>query len=143
MKKLPICALLTGAGFVIAGTILLLQLAPRPSPVPLFLPLVWDLVMVAISVGVVLRCDCARRLGMSWGVFCVIASLAIGAAAFDWLLPQQSEPLGSQRVIFMCVTVGFGLVFSIWQLFAMNSPAVRAWTDPAHASDSHAQPNHG
>lgn len=142
MKKLPLCALFCGAGFAIAGTILLAELNPRPSPLALFLPLLWDLIMVAIGVGVILRCDCSRRSGVVWGVFCILASLAIGAAAFDWLLPQQSEPLGSQRLLFMIVTVGFGLVFAIWQMFALHSPAVRAWTDPAHADEHTSQPHH-
>jgi hypothetical protein len=142
MKKLPLCALFCGAGFAIAGTILLAQLTPRPSPLALFLPLLWDLIMVAIGVGVILRCDCSRRSGIVWGIFCILASLAIGAAAFDWLIPQQSEPLGSQRLLFMIVTVGFGLVFAIWQMFALNSPAVRAWTDPAHADEHTSQPHH-
>lgn len=142
MKKLPLCALLCGAGFAIAGTILLAQLTPRPNPLVLFLPLFWDLIMVAIGAGVILRCDCSRRSGVVWGVFCILASIAIGAAAFDWLLPQQSEPLGNQRLLFMIVTVGFGLVFSIWQMFALHSPAVRAWTDPAHADPHASQPHH-
>lgn len=142
MKKLPLCTLLCAAGFAIAGTILLAQLTPRPSPLALFLPLLWDLIMVAISVGVVLSCDCSRRTGFVWGIFCVIASLGIGAAAFDWLLPQQNEPLGLQRLLFMIVTVGFGLIFAIWQLFALNSPTVRAWTDPAHTDDPTSQPHH-
>lgn len=142
MKKLPYCALACGAGFAIAGIILLAQLSPRPNPVPLFLPLVWDLVMVATGVGIILRCDCARRIGFVWGFFCVLATIGIGAAAFDWLIPQQAEPLGTQRLLFMIVTVGFGFVFSIWQLFALNSPAVRAWTDPAHADEPTSQPRH-
>jgi hypothetical protein len=83
---------------------------------------------------------------MIWGAFCIIASLAIGAAAFGWLLPQQSEPLGMHRLVFMLVTVGFGLIFGVWQLFALNSPSVRAWTEPQHENDHHAtghtQPRH-
>jgi hypothetical protein len=137
MKKLPLCTLLFGAIFAVSGTIALLQTAPRPEPFPLFFPLLWDLIMVGIGVGVILRCDCARRAGMIWGAFCIVASLVIGAAAFGWLWPQQSEPLGTHRLIFMCVTVGFGLVFGVWQLFALNSPSVRAWTEPEPHVDAH------
>lgn len=137
MKKLPLCVLLSSALFAIAGTVTLVQIAPHPEPFPLFFPLIWDLVMVGAAVGIVLRCDCGRCAGMVWGIFCIFASLAIGAAAFFWLLPQQAEPLRSERLVFMLVTVAFGLVFGIWQLFAVNSPSVRAWTDPAHSHNSH------
>lgn len=136
MKKLPLCVLLSSAVFAIAGTVLLLHVAPRPAPFPLFFPLVWDLVMVGAAASIVLRCDCARCTGIVWGVFCIFASLAIGAAAFWWLLPQQAEPHGTQRLVFMLVTVAFGLVFGVWQLFAVNSPSVRSWTD-AHTGGSH------
>lgn len=138
MKKLPLCTLICGAIFAISGTVALIQNAPRPEPFPLFFPLMWDLIMVGIGVGIILRCDCARRAGMIWGAFCIVASLAIGAAAFGWLLPQQAEPLGMHRLIFMLVTVGFGLVFGVWQLFALNSPSVRAWTAPENEHDHHA-----
>jgi len=147
MKKLPLCTLISGAVFAIAGTIALLKLAPRPEPFPLFFPLMWDAIMVGIGVGIILRCDCARKAGVIWGIFCILASLGIGAAAFDWLLPQQAEPMGPQRMFFMVVSVLFGLAFGVWQLFALNSPAVREWT---HSSDHakshhhhHHQPHHG
>ena len=144
MKKLPLCTLLFGAVFAISGTIALILHAPRPEPFPLFFPLMWDAIMVAIGVGIILRCDCARRAGMIWGAFCIIASLVIGAAAFGWLLPQQAEPLGTHRLIFMLVTVGFGLIFGVWQLFALNSPSVRAWTEPEERKDHHVtRPSHG
>lgn len=137
MKKLPLCVLFGSAVFAIAGTVTLVQLAPQPEPFPLFFPLIWDLVMVGTAVSIVLRCDCARCAGIVWGVFCILASLAIGAAALLWLLPQQAEPLGTHRLVFMLVTVGFGLVFGIWQLFALNSPSVRSWADHAHTHGSH------
>lgn len=141
MKKLPLCTLIGGAAFAISGTVALLHLAPRPDPFPLFFPLMWDLIMVAISAGLVLRCDCARRAGIAWGIFCILASLAIGAAAFGWLMPQNHEPLTPQRMIFMAVSVTFGVVFGIWQMFALNSPSVRAWTD-ASTHEKHAH-HHG
>lgn len=135
MKKLPLCTLIGSAVFAIFGTIALLKFAPAgPEPFRLFFPLVWDVIMVGIGAGIILRCDCARRAGMIWGVFCILASLAIGAAAFGWLLPQQTEPLGPQRLFFMALTVVFGLGFGVWQLIAFNSPSVRAWT---HSDDAH------
>ncbi len=121
--------LFSSAAFAIAGTVALAQFAPRPDPFPLFFPLLWDVIMVAVAVGIILRCDCARRAGIIWGVFCIIASLGIGAVALGWLLPQQTEPLGPQRLIFMCVTLAFGLLFGVWQMFALNSAEVRAWTE--------------
>lgn len=142
MKKLPLCMLLSSAVFAIAGTVLLTQIAPQPDPFPLFFPLLWDLVMVGAAVGIVLRCDCARCAGMIWGVFCILASLAIGAAAFFWLLPQQGDPMGTERLVFMLVTVAFGLLFGIWQLFAVNSPAVRNWAEHTHHHDTPTQPHH-
>ena len=143
MKKLPLCTLLSGALFAIFGTLVLVKFAPRPDPFPLFLPLTWDVIMVGIGSGIILRCDCARRAGIIWGVFCILASLAIGAAAFGWLLPQQAEPMGPQRLIFMGLTVLFGLIFGIWQLIAFNSPSVREWTEaPPHDPASAPTPRH-
>jgi hypothetical protein len=142
MKKLPFCMLLSSGAFAVAGTVLLTQIAPQPDPFPLFFPLLWDLVMVGAAVGIVLRCDCARCAGMIWGVFCILASIAIGAAAFFWLLPQQGDPMGTERLVFMLVTVAFGLLFGVWQLFAVNSPAVRNWAEHTHHPDTPTQPHH-
>lgn len=137
MKKLPLLVLLGSAAFAIAGTVILVQLTPSPDPFPLFLPLLWNVVMVAVSSSVVLRCDCARCAGITWGIFCILASLALGAAAFYWLLPQQTEPLGGARLVFMLVTVAFGVVFGIWQLIAVNSPAVRSGNPSQHDPHAH------
>jgi len=142
MKKLPLCTLVCGALFAVSGTIALIENAPRPEPFPLFFPLMWDVIMVGIGAGIILRCDCARRAGMIWGAFCILASLAIGAAAFGWLLPQHSEPLGTHRLVFMLVTVAFGLVYGVWQLFALNSPTVRAWTEPEPRTHVHTSQVH-
>ncbi len=143
MKKLPLCVLLSSALFAIAGTVALARLAPRPEPFPLFFPLMWDLVMVSVGCGIVLRCDCARRAGLIWGVFCILVSLVIGAEALGWLWPQ--EPVSTHRMFFMIVAVGFGVVFGFWQLKAFNSPAVRAWTAAEPPLDPHAgsHPLHG
>jgi hypothetical protein len=128
MKKLPLCTLLGGALFAIAGTVLLFQIVPYPEPFPLFLPLMWDLIMVAIGAGIILKCNYARRAGMVWGIFCILASLAIGAAAFGWLLPQPREPLTTERHVFMFVTVVFGVLYGVWQFLTLRSPAMQAWT---------------
>jgi len=146
MKKLPLCTLLSGAVFAISGTVALLKLAPRPEPFPLFFPLMWDVIMVGIGLGVTLRCDCARRAGMIWGVFCILASLAIGAAAFGWLLPQPNDLLGTHRLVFMMLTVVFGVTFGIWQLFALHSSTVREWTESSREPSDHgnlSRPHHG
>ena len=142
MKKLSVCALLGGALFAIVGTTALVELASRRFGLLfLFFPLAWDLVMVALSVCVVLRCECARRAGVAWGIFCVIASLLVGFASFDWLLPQQAEPPGVHRLIFMMLSVAFGVVFGIWQLVAFNSPELREWAVSGH--HHHAESHHG
>ena len=141
MKKLPFCTLLGGALFAVAGTVLLIQIVPEPEPFPLFLPLMWDLIMVAIGAGIILKCNYARRAGMAWGIFCIVASLAIGAAAFGWLLPQPPEALTTERHVFMFVTVTFGVIYGIWQFMTLRSPAMQAWTSdknedaaPPHAT---------
>jgi len=144
MKKLPLCTLIGGALFAIGGTIALLDLARRPEPLLLFFPLAWDLVMVAIGVGVILRYDCARRAGMVWGVFCLLASLAVGLACFSWLSPQQPDPPDAHRVIFTLLSVGFGVIFGIWQLVAFNGPEMRAWTASERtAAPVASEPHHG
>ncbi|HWA88247.1 MAG TPA: hypothetical protein VG710_18615 [Opitutus sp.] len=137
MKKLSVCALLGGALFALGGTGALFELASwRFGLLFLFFPLAWDLVMVALGVCVVLRCECARRAALAWGIFCVIASLLVGVASFDWLLPQQAEPPGVHRMIFMMLSVAFGVIFGVWQLVAFNSAELRAQFE-------HRQPHHG
>jgi len=88
--------------------------------------------------------DAPALFGVSSASLLRSASAWSSAAAFDWLLPQQAEPMGMQRLIFMFVSVAFGLVFGIWQLFALNSPSVRAWTEPERHTQhhSHSQPHH-
>jgi tryptophan-rich sensory protein len=127
MKKLPFCALSAGALFVVVGTLVFLSLAPHPEPFGLLFPLVWDVVMVAIGLGVIFRCEVARKAGFVWGTFCMIATLAIGVAAFLWLLPQHPESLGTRRIVFMILTVAFGVIFSTWQLIVLRSPTALPW----------------
>ena len=80
MKKLPLCTLSAGALFVTIGTIALVRLTPRPDPFGLLFPLVWDLAMVGIGLGIVFRSDCARKAGIAWSIFCIIATLGVGGA---------------------------------------------------------------
>ena|SRR5690242_9615264 len=127
MKKLPFCALSAGALFVILGTLALLYLTPRPEPFPILFPLLWDLAMVGIGLGVIFRCEVARKQGVLWGVFCIIASLVVGAAAVVWIRLQHQESLGVERMIFMAVTIGFGVIFGIWQLIILRSPTALTW----------------
>ncbi len=142
MKKLPLCSLLGGALFAIAGTVVLLEYARRREPLLLSIPLVWDIVMVAIGAGVVLRCDCARRAGLVWGVFCIVASLLLGGAAFAWVLPQQGDTVDPHRLVFLVLSAAFGVIFGVWQLFAFNSTVVKAWT-AAEQPGEHSKPQHG
>jgi hypothetical protein len=135
MKKLPFCALSAGALFVILGTSALLYFAPRPEPFPMLFPLLWDLAMVSIGLGVIFRCEVARKAGFVWSVFCIIASLVVGVATFLWIRLQHPEALGQERIMFMVVTVGFGVVFGIWQLLVLRHPTALPWTSPTEIDD--------
>jgi hypothetical protein len=128
MKKLPFCALSGGALFAILGTLTLYFLARRPEPFGMLFPLFWDLVMVGIGLGVIFRCEVARKAGLAWSIFCIIASVAVGVVAFLWILPQHPESLGTPRVFFMGVTVAFGILFGIWQLVVARSPTALPWS---------------
>lgn len=142
MKKLPICALSAGALFVVTGTVVLLFFIPRPAPFGLLFPLLWDVAMVAIGLGVVFRCSVARRAGVAWSIFCILASLAVGAATLWWMKPQESWALGRDRVTFMCLAAGFGVLFGLWQLLVLRTPEGQAWIagDTSHPGDTHATP---
>ena len=127
MKKLPFCTLSAGALFVILGTLTVFYLAPRPEPFGLLFPLLWDLVMVGIGLGIIFRCEVARKAGMIWSIFCVLASLAVGVVVFLWVMPQHPESLGTRRIVFMFVTVIFGVLFGAWQLLVLRSPTALTW----------------
>lgn len=128
MKKLPFCALSAGALFAILGTLTLFYLAPRPEPFGLLFPLLWDLVMVGIGLGVIFRCEVARKAGVVWGIFCILVSLAVGVVAYLWILPQHPESLGTRRIVFMCLTVAFGVLFGAWQLLVLRHPTALPWS---------------
>ena len=130
MKKLPLCTLLAGALFVVVGTIALVRLTPRPDPFGLLFPLLWDLAMVGIGLGIVFRCDCARRAGIAWSIFCIIATLGVGGATLFWTLGQGNNALGRDRLAFLAVTIAFGVLFGLWQFLTLRSPAAQAWTAP-------------
>jgi hypothetical protein len=141
MKKLPICTLLAGALFVVVGTIALLRLTPRPDPFGLLFPLLWDLAMVGIGLGIVFRCECARKAGIAWSIFCIVATLGVGGATFFWTLRQSDQSLGRDRLVFLGVTIAFGVLFGLWQLLVLRSSSTREWTDPARAAEPAARPN--
>lgn len=126
MKKLPFCTLVGGVLYATGGAIALFALAHRRDPVLLFIPLTWDIVMVAIGLGVVLRCDCARRAGLTWAIFCIAVSLLVGGVSFEWVMPQQADSTGPHRFIFTMLSVAFGLAFGIWQFVTLRSPTATA-----------------
>lgn len=135
MKKLPLCTLCAGALFVVLGTIALLRLTPKPDPFGLLFPLLWDLAMVGIGLGIVFRCDCARKAGIAWSIFCILATLGVGGATLFWTLGQADASLGRDRLVFLSVTIAFGVLFGLWQLLVLRSPAAREWTAPTRESD--------
>lgn len=128
MKKMPFCTLSAGALFAILGTLALFYLSPRPEPFGLLFPLLWDLVMVGIGLGIIFRCEVARKAGVIWGIFCIVVSLAVGVVTFLWVIPQHPESLGTRRIVFMFLAVGFGLLFGAWQLLVLRSPTALSWT---------------
>jgi hypothetical protein len=128
MKKLPICTLVAGALFVLIGTIALVQLTPGPEPFSLLFPLAWDLAMVGIGLGIVFRCECARKAGVAWSIFCILATLAVGGATFFWTARQSDAALGRDRLIFLGVTIAFGVLFGLWQWMVLRSQAAQEWT---------------
>ena len=130
MKKLPLCTLSAGALFVTIGTIALVRLTPRPDPFGLLFPLIWDLAMVGIGLGIVFRSDCACKAGIAWSIFCIIATLGVGGATIFWTVDQNNNSLGRDRLAFLAVTISFGVLFGLWQLLVLRSPAAKAWTEP-------------
>ncbi len=135
MKKLPLCTLTAGALFVLLGTFALLRLTPRPDPFSLLFPLLWDIAMVGIGLGIVFRCDCARKAGIAWGIFCILATLGVGGATIFWSLGQSDNALGRDRLVFLGVTIAFGVLFGLWQLLVLRSPAAQAWTQPTSTAN--------
>lgn len=132
MKKLPYCPLVAGVLFVVFGTHTLLQFTRLTEPFGLLFPLLWDLIMVAIGLGVILRCHVARKAGVAWGIFCLLSSVVIGLATVNWVLQPRGVPLGHDRVFFMFLAVAFGLLFGIWQWKVLQSPAARDWRRSEH-----------
>ena len=134
MKKLPLCTLSAGALFVVVGTIALTRLTPRPDPFGLLFPLLWDMAMVGIGLGIVFRCECARKAGIAWSIFCILATIGVGGATIFWTLGQSDNALGRDRLVFLGVTIAFGVLFGLWQFSVLRSPAAQAWTAPAPES---------
>lgn len=132
MKKLPFCTLSAGALFVILGTLALFTIAPRPRPFGLLFPLLWDIVMVGIGLGIIFRCEVARKAGLIWSIFCIVASIAVGVVAVLWILPQYPHSIGLRRLTFMSLAVAFGVLFGIWQLLVLRSSTALTWNSASH-----------
>jgi hypothetical protein len=128
MKKLPLCTLSAGALFVIFGVRTVFGLGPRIEPFGLLVALMWDIIMVGIGLGLILRCEIARRAGIVWSYFCIAASIVIGAGMLLWLLRPDAAPPGTQRVVFMVLSSVFGVIFGFWQLHVLRSPTTLDWT---------------
>lgn len=138
MKKLPFCALSAGALFAIFGFLTLFLLTPGPQPFRLLFPLIWDVAMVGISLGIVFRSECARKAGIVWSIFCLAATLAVGAATYFWAMRQSDNALGRDRLVFLAVTIGFGVLFGLWQVITLRSHAADASFLPSRSSDHEA-----
>ncbi|MSU69910.1 MAG: hypothetical protein EXS39_03880 [Opitutaceae bacterium] len=134
MKKLPYCTLLVGAIFVTFGIRELFRLKAHIEPFGLLFPLLWDLTMVVIGLGIIFRCNCARKAGLAWCIFCIVASLTVGVAALFWIMQPRHEPFSLDRMFFITLAVVFGVVFGAWQLKVLRSTSVEEWTNAGPAS---------
>jgi hypothetical protein len=139
MKKLPYCTLVVGALFVTFGIRELFRLKAQIEPFGLLFPLLWDMTMVGIGVGIVLKADCGRKAGMCWCVFSLIASLFVGIAAIFWITHPRYVPFSLDRMFFVLLAVVFGLIFGIWQLLVLRGPAHKKHCDSVAP---HAHPGH-
>jgi hypothetical protein len=139
MKTLPLCTLSAGVLFVAFGVRAVYGLGERTEPFGLLVPLVWDIIMVGIGLGLILRCEIARRAGIVWGYFCIVACLIMGGGTLLWILRPGDEPPGTERVVFTVLTYAFGLVFGFWQLHVLRSPATLDWTkhEPSAGASKH------
>jgi hypothetical protein len=139
MKKLPYCTLLIGAIFVTFGIRELFRLKDHIEPFGLLFPLLWDMTMVVIGLGIIFRCNCARKAGMAWCVFCIVASLMVGVASLFWILQPRYEPFSMDRMFFVTLAVVFGVVFGTWQLKVLRSTSLEEWTSSTPAPRSHSK----
>ncbi|MCX6941032.1 MAG: hypothetical protein NTX09_09885 [Verrucomicrobia bacterium] len=64
------------------------------------------------------------------GGICIIATLGVGGATIFWTVDQNNNSLGRDRLAFLAVTISFGVLFGLWQLLVLRSPAAKAWTEP-------------
>jgi len=129
MKKLPYWTLLVGAIFVTFGIRELFRLKEHIEPFGLLFPLLWDATMVVIGLGIIFRCNCARKAGMAWCVFCIAASLMVGVAALFWILQPRYEPFSMDRMFFITLAVVFGVVFGTWQLRVLRGTSDQEWAE--------------
>jgi hypothetical protein len=132
MKKLSLCALLCGASFAVFGTVIVLRFASETQPFALFFSLAWDFAMVGLGLTCVLQDSCVQRARMTWTKFCVPASLIIAAVAVSGLRSLPMDDVTGHRTVFVLLTAGFGVVFSVWQFFASRSSVAATWhAEPA------------
>ena len=129
MKMLPYVALLVGAFFVTFGIRELFALKDQVEPFGLLFPILWDMIMVLIGLGIVFRCNCTRKAGVAWCVFCIVASLMVGIAAALWISHPRFEPLSPDRLFFVILACVFGVLFGIWQWKVLRSTSAQEWTD--------------
>jgi hypothetical protein len=143
MKKLPLCTLSAGVLFVAFGVRAVYQLGERTEPMGLLVPLVWDIIMVGIGLGLILRCEVARRAGIVWSYFCIAVCLVMGGGTLLWILRPGDEPPSTERVVFTVLTYAFGLIFGFWQLHVLRSPATLDWTKGESSPAESKHPFHG
>jgi hypothetical protein len=137
MKKIPLCTLSAGVLFVAFGVRAVYQLGDRTEPFGLLVPLVWNVIMVGIGLGLILRCEIARRAGIIWSYFCIGVSIVMGAGMLLWILRHPPE---TERVVFAVLTYAFGVIFGFWQLHVLRSPAALDWTKSS-AVQHHPKPH--
>ncbi len=133
MKMLPYLTLLVGAFFVTFGIREFFELKDRIEPFGLLFPLLWDLLMVTIGLGIILRCNCARKAGVAWCVFCLIATIGVGVGAALWISQPRYEPFSRDRAAFMVLAIAFGIVFGAWQWWVLRGTSQQEWTETRDA----------
>jgi hypothetical protein len=142
MRKLPYLTLLVGAFFVTFGICELVRLKDQVEPFGMLFPLLWDILMVTIGLGIIFRYNCARRAGIAWCIFCIAASLAVGIAAGFWIFHSRYEPLSFDRMFFVTLAVVFGVLFGTWQLKVLRSTSAEEWVAPKQHPPAHPDHDH-
>lgn len=141
MRKLPYCTLVVGAFFVIFGISELFRLKSHIEPFGLLFPLLWDIMMVMIGLGIIFRCNCARKAGMAWCIFCLAATVMVGIGALYWILHPRAEPFSMDRAFFVSLAVVFGLVYGAWQYRVLCKTSDEEWTESAPPHSTAVKPH--